>query len=183
MSKNTAEHLLKVEHAAQFLLRAPQATVPEAMRVARFSDNDIVDAKGSDPANLTAADLAVLLSWHQHKKVAGMNKAAKIRAWKDIVDNNWQPPVFSRWTEDDERKLAEACETTIDIGHTALGRMEEMKKKELVLTTVTMSNDEFKVLRQERERRLNSLAQTEDALAAESETFINATTEATEGSD
>jgi hypothetical protein len=43
MSKNTAEHLLKVERAAQFLLRAPQATVPEAMRVARFSDDDIAN--------------------------------------------------------------------------------------------------------------------------------------------
>jgi hypothetical protein len=73
MSKNTAKHLLKVEHAAQFLLRAPQATVPEAMRVGL-----VLDAKGSDPANLTAVDLAVLLSWHQHKKVAGMNKVVKI---------------------------------------------------------------------------------------------------------
>jgi hypothetical protein len=154
----------------------------------RFERNEsngrlVLDAKGSDPANLTAADLAVLLSWHQHKKVAGMNKVVKIQAWKDIVDNNRQPPLFSRWTEDDERKLAEACETTIDIGHTALGRMEKMKKKELVLVVGTMSNDEFEVLRQERERRLNSSAQTDDALAAESETFINATTEATEGSD
>ncbi len=43
MSKNTAENLLKVKRAAQFLLRAPQATVPEAMRVARFSDDDIAN--------------------------------------------------------------------------------------------------------------------------------------------
>ncbi len=91
--------------------------------------------------------------------------------------------MFSRWTEDDKRKLAEACKTTIDIGHTALGRMEEMKKKELVLVAATMSNNEFEVLRQEQERRLNSSAQTEDVLAAKLETFINATTEATERSD
>jgi len=45
-----------------------------------------------------------------------------------------------------------------------------------------MSNEEFEVLRQERER-LNLLArQTEDASAAELETFIDATTEPTEGS-
>ena len=69
--------------------------------------------------------------------------------------------MFRRWTEDDKRKLAEACETTIDIGHTALGKMEEMKKKELVLVAATMSNEEFKVLWQEREQ-LNFLAQTED---------------------
>jgi len=60
--------------------------------------------------------------------------------------------------------------------------MEEMKKKELVLAAATMSNEEFEVLRQERER-LNLLArQTEDASAAELETFIDATTEPTEGS-
>jgi hypothetical protein len=43
MSKNTAEYLLKVQHAAQFLMRVPQATVLEAMHVARFSDNDITN--------------------------------------------------------------------------------------------------------------------------------------------
>jgi hypothetical protein len=67
--------------------------------------------------------------------------------------------------------------------------MVDMKKKELVLVAVTMSNDEFKVLRQKRERWLNeqitdqeSLAQTEDKLVAALETSINATTEGTEGS-
>ena len=43
MSKNSAKHLLKVEHAAQFLTRVPQATVPEAMRVTQFSDDDIAN--------------------------------------------------------------------------------------------------------------------------------------------
>ncbi len=142
-------------------------------------------AKGSNPEKLTATDLTVLLTWHQHKKVAGMNKATKVIVWKEIVDNNRQPPLFSRWTEADERKLAEALATTVDIGHTALRRMVEMKKKELVLAAVTMSNDEFEVLQQEQERRLNgqenSLAPTEDALVAELETSVNATTEGTEG--
>ena len=78
----------------------------------------ILEAKGSDPLKLTVADLTVLLTWHQHQKVAGMNKAAKVLAWKGIVDKNWQPPLFSRWTEADERKLAEASVTTVTIGHT-----------------------------------------------------------------
>jgi hypothetical protein len=67
--------------------------------------------------------------------------------------------------------------------------MVDMKKKELVLAAVTMSNDEFEVLWQEWERQLNeqitdqeSLAQTEDKLVAELETSVNATTEGTEGS-
>ncbi len=105
----------------------------------------------------------------------------------DIVDNNRQPPSFSRWTEADERKLAEASVTMVTIGHTALGRMVDMKKKELVLAAASMSNEEFKVLRQDWERRQQitdqeSSAPTEDELVAALETSINATTEGTEGS-
>ncbi len=43
MSRNTTLHLEMVENAARFLTRAPQATVPEAMRVAQFSEDDIAD--------------------------------------------------------------------------------------------------------------------------------------------
>ncbi len=67
--------------------------------------------------------------------------------------------------------------------------MVDMKKKDLVLVAVTMSNDDFEVLQQEQERWLNeqitdqeSLAWTEDELVAALETSINATTEGTEGS-
>jgi hypothetical protein len=149
----------------------------------------ILEAKGSDPSKLTVADLTILLTWHQHQKVAWMNKAAKVLARKGTVNNNQQPPSFSRWTKADERKLAEALITMVTIGHTALGRMVGMKKKELVLAAVTMSNEEFKVLRQDWERRLNeqitdqeSSAPTEDELVAALETSVNATTEGTEGS-
>ncbi len=106
-----------------------------------------------------------------------------------IVNNNWQPPLFSKWTEADERKLAEALATTVTIGHTALGRMVDMKKKELLLEAVTMLNDEFEVLRQERERGLNeqitdqdSLARAEGELVVALETSISATAEGTERS-
>jgi hypothetical protein len=105
----------------------------------------------------------------------------------DIVDNNRQPPLFSRWTKADERKLAEASVTTVTIGHTALGRMVDMKKKELVLAAVSMSNEEFEVLRQDWERQQQitdqeSSASTEDELVAVLETSVDATTEGTEGS-
>ncbi len=86
-----------------------------------------------------------------------------------------------------ERKLAEASVTTVTIGHTALRRMVAMKKKELVLAAATMSNEDFKVLRQDRERRQQitdqeSLVPTEERLVAALETSVNATTEGTEGS-
>ena len=43
MSRNTTLHLEMVKNAVQFLTRAPQATVPEAMSVARFSEDNIAD--------------------------------------------------------------------------------------------------------------------------------------------
>jgi hypothetical protein len=43
MSRNTTLYLEMVENAAWFLTRAPQATVPEAMRVVQFSKDDIAD--------------------------------------------------------------------------------------------------------------------------------------------
>ena len=89
-------------------------------------------------------------------------------------------PIFSTKKTDFQEFV---CETMVDIGHTALGGMVETKKKELVLVAMNMSNDEFKVLHQEQERRLNSLAQTDDVLAADLEITSNATTEATGRSD
>jgi hypothetical protein len=43
MSRNTTLHLEMVESATQFLMKAPQATVPEAMRVARFLEDHIAN--------------------------------------------------------------------------------------------------------------------------------------------
>ena len=103
----------------------------------------------------------------------------KVLAWKGIIDKNLQPPLFSRWTKADERKLAEASVTMVTIGHTALGRMVAIKKKELVLAVATMSNVEFEVLRQDRERReqitdQESSAPTEEKLVTALETSIDA---------
>jgi hypothetical protein len=43
MSRNTTLHLEMVKSAEQFLMRAPQATVPEAMRVAQFLEDHIAN--------------------------------------------------------------------------------------------------------------------------------------------
>jgi hypothetical protein len=61
--------------------------------------------------------------------------------------------------------------------------MVAMKKKELVLAAAAMSNEEFEVLRQDRERRQQITDQESSArLVAALETSVNATTEGTEGS-
>jgi hypothetical protein len=119
--------------------------------------------------------------------ITGICAMPKVLAWKGIVDKNRHPPLLSRWTEADERKLAEASVTTVTIGHTALRRMVAMKKKELVLAAATMLNEEFEVLRRDWERReqitdQESSAPTEEKLVTALETSVDATTEGTEGS-
>jgi hypothetical protein len=43
MSRYTTLHLEMVKKTARFLTRVPQATVPEAMRVVQFSEDNIAD--------------------------------------------------------------------------------------------------------------------------------------------
>ncbi len=54
MSKYATAHLERVEYAARFLMKAPQATAPEAMRV--FFDFDISD-KTVVPLTITSTAL------------------------------------------------------------------------------------------------------------------------------
>ncbi len=68
----------------------------------------ILAEKGDDLTKLTAADLTVLLTWHQHAKVATMKKAEKLAAWVTIVGSGNAPPSFERWTTFDDAQLLEA---------------------------------------------------------------------------
>jgi hypothetical protein len=178
MSRYTTLHLETVEKAARFLTRAPQATVPEAMRVIRFSEDDIADP------NIQKQILQRLTG---HKKLTVLSVVAApvssvacspMTTLKSDITNNEDlicpPPKRMRI-----RKTASA----------AMKDCIEVKKKELLLAVVTMSNNDFEALQQEWERRLNeqitdreSSAPTEDKLVAALETSVNATTEGTEGS-
>ena len=62
MSRNTTLHLEMVENAARFLTRAPQVTVPEAMHVGRFSEDDIADPNIQKKSSDTS--LAARYRWH-----------------------------------------------------------------------------------------------------------------------
>jgi hypothetical protein len=94
----------------------------------------------------------ILLSWHQHPKVAGMKKEEKLSAWVAIVNRGKAPPSFEKWTDDDDLKLMEAQSDVVEIemAHTALGHLEALKKKELVLAALTMTQEEFDKLAADR---------------------------------
>ena len=84
----------------------------------------ILAAKGNDVAKLTVVDLTVLLTWHQHAKVATMEKAEKLVVWVTIVGNGKVPPSFEKWTSFDKAQLLEAQSDIVEMTHTALGYLE-----------------------------------------------------------
>ena len=47
----------------------------------------------------------MLLAWHQAPKVSGAKKADKLVQWQNIVASEKAPPLFARWTNDDEERM------------------------------------------------------------------------------
>ena len=56
----------------------------------------ILETAGGDATKIKATDLTILLSWHQHPKVAGMKKEEKLSAWVAIVNRGKAPPSFEK---------------------------------------------------------------------------------------
>ena len=114
---------------------------------------------------LTLADLGVLLAWYQRANVTKMKKPERLAAWVAIVSSERAPPAYKRWTEADEANLLEAQSDVVEMAHTALGHLEELKKKELVLAAMTMSNEEFNRLVAQRNQLIVESPVSESAVS------------------
>ena len=86
---------------------------------------------GDDIKNLTVKDLDTLLAWHNVKKVGEMTKEHKFEKWRQIRESGKEPPTAEVWTDDDERALIEAGRTDLDIGDTAVGRLQKKRMDDL----------------------------------------------------
>jgi len=75
-----------------------------------------------------------------------MNKEQKLSKWGRIVSSGKPLLSYEKWIELDELRLEEAQSDVIEMAHTALGQMEALKKKELVLVEHAMSEEEFNQL-------------------------------------
>ncbi len=53
------------------------------------------------------------------------------------------PPAFNKWTHHDVEQLMEAQCDVVEMAHTALGHLVALKKKELLLAALLMSQEEF----------------------------------------
>ena len=68
--------------------------------------------------SLNVKELDVLLAWHQAPKVSGAKKADKLVQWQNIVASKKAPPLFARWTNDDEERMNELTMESISIADT-----------------------------------------------------------------
>jgi len=103
----------------------------------------VMETKGDDITNYLVLDLDALLAWYQVPK-NNMLRKDKEQNWESI--RTQPPPLFEQWTDAEEKKLMEASRTDIDIGDTALGRLEEKRKKELVQAATKMTDAEWNKL-------------------------------------
>ncbi len=101
-----------------------------------------------------------------------MKKEEKLVAWMQIKSSGKAPPSFDRWTDADEEKLLEAQSDIVEMAHTAIGHLEEMKKRELALAAMTMNQEDF-----------DRLVEQRTALVAEESSTPAALTVVTAGND
>ena len=111
-----------------------------------------------------------------------MKKDKKLAAWVVIVSSGRAPPPYERWSGVDNAKLLEAQSDIIEMAHMALGHLEELKKKELVLAAIMMSNEEFDQLVTQRNQLIVESAVASgdnhinsDALIPPPELIVNST--------
>jgi hypothetical protein len=67
----------------------------------------------------------------------------KLIAWLASVDRGTAMPSFEKFTNANNIKLLEAQSDVVEMAHMALGHLEALKKKELVLAALTMTQEEF----------------------------------------
>jgi hypothetical protein len=91
--------------------------------------------------------LDVLLAWHQAPKVSGAKKADKLVQWQNIVASEKAPPLFARWTNDDEEMMNGLTTESIDIADTHYGRHATLMERELEAAVDSMSRDKRNELR------------------------------------
>jgi hypothetical protein len=125
---------------------------------------DILERKGENLTMLTGTDLTALLTWHQHPKVAGMKKDAKFVTWMEIKRRRKAPPAFEKWTHNNKEKLNEVQSNVVEMAHTAIGHLEVLKKKELLLAALLMTQEEFDNLRSDWEKLIVELASNNDPI-------------------
>ena len=72
--------------------------------------------------------------------------------WKEVLDSQKEAPICSKWSAMDEMKLATLSSQPITLADTALGRHQQIIKKQVTNVITKMSWDEREELRKKLEK-------------------------------
>jgi hypothetical protein len=75
-----------------------------------------------------------------------------------------EPPMYAKWTNDDERELLEASKMEITLNDTALGRVQQQKKSEFMQAIQTLTWEEWADVMLKREIAESSLNSSDNGM-------------------
>ncbi len=79
--------------------------------------------------------------------MSGAKKADKLVQWQNIVASEKAPPLFARWTNDDEERMNGLTTESISIADTHYGQHAALMERELEAAVDSMSRDKRNELR------------------------------------
>jgi len=107
--------------------------------------------KSKGPGTYIGRELDVLLKWYGCKMSDFNNVGQKKLEWQSILDEKRDPPPYEKWTEADEARLEELKKLKkleINIEDTELGRLRDLKKREMLESVSNMSTEELDQLQE-----------------------------------
>ena len=143
MSNNIFKGIVLKQRKLQIEKLTKENTLHQRQERIESSALSILELAGGNISQIKSTDLTTLVTWHQHPKVASMKKGDKLTAWMDIVSSGTPPPSFEKWTDANDSELLNAQSDVIKMAHTAIGHLEVLKKKYLVLGARMMTQEEF----------------------------------------
>ena len=112
-------------------------------------------------------------------KTKGAEKADKLQQWMAIRADGGPPPVYERWTNEDEQRLVALHAPNIDISNTQYGREVALKKRELEAVADHFNSEERAELRKKWDAMVAEDA--EEAITSLQEELQAEVTESTDG--
>ncbi|KAL3771166.1 hypothetical protein ACHAWU_004789 [Discostella pseudostelligera] len=125
----------------------------------------VLSTKGAEGNGWSVPDVDAVLAWYdvpQRNKLT--TKEAKMRAWAKIRQEGKEPPMYAKWTDDDERELLEASKTEITLNDTALGRVQQRKKTEFMQAVPTLTREEWADVMLQREIAESALDSSDNGM-------------------
>ena len=116
-------------------------------------------ASGMESCRYRNDEYQILLAWYQvpNQTIKEQYKyiLAKKMWWQRIVRDGVLPPAYQQWTQEDEANFVELSKKEIDMKHTALGRLKEVRARECIASVDSMTDEQ----RSDLQRKLDALSE------------------------